>query len=102
MSGSVCDHTVLVSHIISKCDVSSVTGMDHMFTSAVSFKQELCGFVWVHSKTTKEGMFEGSFDSLSLTACEIAVFLPKSKAELQSAVRDCLKLGYHPIIHLDS
>ena len=54
---------------ISKWDVSSVTKMDKMFMNAISFKQKLCGAAWVHSKATKDRMFEGSYGLISSTAC---------------------------------
>ena len=37
----------------SKWDVSSVTKMDLMFMSVKSFKREVCGDAWIHSKTSK-------------------------------------------------
>ena len=57
---------------LSKWDVSSVTNMNNMFTDAKSFKQKLCGLAWIHSKASKNLMFEGSPGSISRTVCEAA------------------------------
>ena len=79
---------------ISKWDVSSVTNMNQMFENTAAFKQQL-----VHSKATKDSMFEGSDGSIasrllrSLVACDAAVFSPQSNAALQNAVDACLKLS---------
>ena len=54
---------------ISRWDVSSVVNMDSMFQDAVSFDQNLCGAAWVHSKASKNLMFEESFGSISQTVC---------------------------------
>merc|ERR1719326_1443837 len=54
---------------LSKWDVSKVTDfyMDFMFSDATSFNQNLCGAAWVASKANKDGMFDGSPGSISLT-----------------------------------
>ena len=79
---------------ISKCDVSSVTDMNAMFFGAASFKQKLCGAAWVHSKASKDGMFEGSSGSISQTACTTtAAYSPQSKEKLVKAVKSCLKMS---------
>ena len=54
---------------ISDWDVSSVTNMNEMFRGAGSFNQELCGVAWVHSKTTKNQIFQGSSGSISRAVC---------------------------------
>merc|ERR1712025_832338 len=89
---------------ISKWDVSTATEMDVMFQRAVSFKQKLCGAAWVHSKASKDHMFEGSRGSISPSVCTPStttttspsdhiidgVFSPQSTAELKDAVEHCL------------
>ena len=48
-----CEHlsrTSLCDTCISKWDVSKVTGTTSMFIGAESFKQQLGGAAWVHSK----------------------------------------------------
>ena len=67
-----------------------MTTMDYMFWRTPSFERSLCRAAWVHSKATKDPMFEGSSGSISQTACTITF---SSKAELQSAVDACLKLS---------
>ena len=57
---------------LSKWDVSSVTNMAFMFKDAGSFKRELCGSAWVHSKARKPKMFEGSPGSISKAVCTSA------------------------------
>ena len=57
---------------ISKWDVSRVKYMDGMFYHAVSFKQEMCGATWVHSKASKKLMFEKTSGSISSTVCTSA------------------------------
>ena len=54
---------------ISKWDVSTVINMDSMFMGAKSFRRQLIGAAWVHSKATKKVMFEGSSRSISGTVC---------------------------------
>ena len=72
---------------ISKWDVSRVTNMDYMFWDATLFKRVLCGTSWVHSRARKAIIFAGSSGSISEAACKAAaVFSPKSKEELKSAV----------------
>ena len=74
----------------SKWDVSKVTNMDYMFADAKSFKQKICGDAWIHSKASKEGMFAGSFGSMSRTTCTATTaFSPKSTAKLVKAVKSC-------------
>ena len=72
---------------ISKWDVSRVTNMDRMFARASSFKQKLRGAAWVHSKATKEHMFEDSSGSV------LSIFSPRSRKELQKAVETCINLS---------
>ena len=43
-----------------------------MFTSATSFKQNLCGVAWVHSKASQDQMFEDSPGSISRSVCKSA------------------------------
>ena len=69
--------------IQSKWDVSSVTSMDQMFYRAAAFTQQLFGVVWVHSKASKNLIFEGSPVSISAT---VPAFSPQSRAALKSAV----------------
>ena len=77
---------------LSKWDVSHVTNMDKMFYDAKSFKRKLCGASWVDSEATKTLMFEGSYGSIAVTACEAtATFSPQSGAELHSAINECAK-----------
>ena len=75
---------------LSKWDVSSVDDMHSMFLGATLFKQNLCGAAWVHSKASKDFMFEGTSGSISSTTCAIPamkpLFLPQSRAELKSTV----------------
>ena len=73
---------------ISRWDVSRVANMDDMFLDAVSFKQELCGVAWVHSRASKRNMFDGSSGSISKTACMTTRSFA-SKAELRGAVGAC-------------
>ena len=61
--------TISFNGDISKWDVSSVTAMDNMFQDATSFKQELCGAAWVHSKASKTDMFSDSPGSIPGTVC---------------------------------
>ena len=83
---------------ISKWDVSAVINMNNMFMGATSFKQKLCGAAWIHSKASKNLMFEGSPGSISRTVCTLditttALFSPRSKSQLKSAFEACLKLS---------
>ena len=80
---------------ISKWDVSRVTNMTDMCLGATSFKQQLCGAAWVHSKATKDNMFVGSSGSISRTACMLypPVFSPRLKSELTSAIDTCTRLS---------
>ena len=83
---------------LSRWDVSSVNDMHGMFLGATLFKRTLCTTAWVHSKASKDGIFEGSSGSISsrllrsLAGCDPTVFSPKSIGELQSAVDKCLSL----------
>ena len=52
---------------ISKWDVSAVINMNNMFMGATSFKQKLCGTAWIHSKASKNLMFEGSPAWINIT-----------------------------------
>ena len=79
---------------ISKWDVLSVTSM---FMGATSFKRQLCGVAWVHSKTAKVHMFEGASGGISRTMCTVAptmavttipVFSPQSKSLLKAPLTD--------------
>ena len=54
---------------LSQWDLSGVTDMEYMFTDAKSFKQQLCGLFWVHSKAKKDFMFGGSSGSISPKVC---------------------------------
>merc|ERR1712032_702789 len=54
---------------LSKWDVSSVTDMARMFSSAKSFKQTLCGAAWIHSKASKTDMFKGSPGEIARALC---------------------------------
>ena len=49
----------------SEWDVSSVTSMIRMFKSAMSFNQKLCGAAWMYSKGNKMDMFAGSSESIA-------------------------------------
>ena len=75
---------------LSKWDVSSVTDIRGMFLGATLFKRNFCTTAWVHSKASKDAMFEGSSGSISSTVCEVntipAIFSPQSGVELKSAV----------------
>ena len=88
---------------ISNWDVSRVTDMNRMFMGAISFKQELCGAVWVNSKATKSFMFESSSGSIARavytsastsTTKDPLVFSPRSQSELNDAIEACLKLSH--------
>ena len=79
---------------VSKWDVSRVRNMDYMFQNVKSFKQELCGVAWVHSKASKIQMFAGFPGSISRTVCTTSsAFSPGSEEEIKSAVDECLKLS---------
>merc|ERR1712032_1633980 len=68
--------------------------MENMFFDAASFKQEICGSHWVHSKASKKNMFGGvSSGSISRTACITTPTAFSSQAELRDAVDTCLKLS---------
>ena len=54
---------------ISKWDVAGVNNMDNMFRDAVSFKRDLCGAAWVHSKASNSLMLEGSSGSITRAEC---------------------------------
>ena len=75
--------------------MTKVKNMDKMFHYAASFKQELCGAAWVHSKATKNLMFGHSPGSISQIARAPSppVFSPESKKELKSAVDGYLTQG---------
>ena len=79
---------------VSKWDVSRVRNMDYMFQNVKSFKQELCGAAWVHSKASKIQMFAGSPGSISrIVYTTSPAFSPGSEEELKSAVDERLKLS---------
>merc|ERR1719174_2316071 len=79
---------------ISKWDVSKVTNMGGMFHGAKSFSKTLCG-AWQKSKASaKSGMFSGSSGKMCTTTAT-KVFAPKSKGELEAAIRECLKQSTH-------
>ena len=59
---------------------------------AISFNQQLCGAAWVHSKATKEEMFEGSLGSIPQAVCT-RVFSPQSQPELKDAIDAFLTLS---------
>merc|ERR1712032_1650977 len=68
--------------------------MENMFFDAASFKQEICGSHWAHSKASKKNMFGGvSSGSISRTACITTPTAFSSQAELRDAVDTCLKLS---------
>ena len=76
---------------ISKWDVSRVNDMHSMFLGAAAFKQTLCTNAWVHSKASKDYMFEGSPGSLSSTVCtKTNDFSPQSSEDLKKAVNTYL------------
>ena len=54
---------------VSKWDVSSVNDMNGMFRNAALFTQKLCSAAWVHSKATKNAMFEGTAGSILPVVC---------------------------------
>ena len=72
---------------ISKWNVSLVTDMFQMFYYASSFKQNLCGAAWVHSKASKTGMFTGSSGSISQTVCTSALTPATTLVTRQSVSR---------------
>ena len=78
---------------LSKWDASSVNDMDDMFFGAKTFKRKLCTAAWIHSKASKDGMFEGSSGSISSRVCSTTrrAFSPQSRGELKSAVSECLE-----------
>ena len=99
---SMFQDATLFNGYISKWEVSSVSNMKDMFRNAASFKQNLCGSRWVHSKAAKTNMFTGSFGSISRKVCSASnpasasasasgEFSPQSKAELKSAVDEYLE-----------
>ena len=54
---------------ISKWDVSRVMNMNNMFQDAGMFKQKLLGCPWVHSRASKEVMFQNSAGSIPRKVC---------------------------------
>ena len=52
-----------------------VQDMEGMFWGATFFNRKLCGSAWVHSKASKELMFEGSPGSISEPVCTFAMDL---------------------------
>ena len=78
---------------LSKWDASSVNDMDDMFFGAKTFKRKLCTAAWIHSKASKDGMFEGSSGSISSRVCSTTrrAFSSQSRGELKSAVSEYLE-----------
>ena len=60
---------------------------------AMSFKQQLCGPAWVHSKASKYLVFKGLPGSISPLVCETTTFSPQSQKEIKSAVNTYLALS---------
>ena len=73
---------------LGKWDVSKVVNMDQMFYNAKSFSHTLCGH-WRDTTATRVRTFVGSSGS----TCPFTTWPPKSKHELKSAIRECLKLS---------
>merc|ERR1719174_348174 len=72
-----------------------VINMKEIFSGASSFAQTLCG-AWSTSTAKKDGMFDGSSGRLcaaTITTPSTTAWAPKSKAELQDAINECLKIS---------
>ena len=61
---------------LSQWDVSRARNMDDMFRGAIAFKHKLCGAAWVHSKASKNAMFDGSSGSISRTVGSLPCPIP--------------------------
>jgi surface protein len=56
---------------VSNWDVSKVTSMNRMFSSATSFAWPLCGVHWINSEASKDFMFDGSKGFIGDTLCAV-------------------------------